>query len=106
MKKNILENFNNFQAKTSPNPLKIAIKKSGGVEDAKNFIDPITNKTCLFVASEDACPDCAEVLLKNGADINAIKELLGHSNLSATQIYTHNTIEKLQSIYKQAHPRA
>ena len=45
-------------------------------------------------------------MLNNGADINAIKELLGHSNLSATQIYTHNTIEKLQSIYKQAHPRA
>ena len=45
-------------------------------------------------------------MLNNGADINAIKELLGHSNLSATQIYTHNTIEKLQSVYKQAHPRA
>lgn len=45
-------------------------------------------------------------LLNNGADINAIKELLGHSNLAATQIYTHTTIEKLHQIYKQAHPRA
>ena len=45
-------------------------------------------------------------MLNNGADINAIKELLGHSNLSATQIYTHNTIDKLKSVYKQAHPRA
>jgi len=45
-------------------------------------------------------------MLNNGADINAIKELLGHANLSATQIYTHNTIEKLKSVYKQAHPRA
>ena len=45
-------------------------------------------------------------MLNNGADINAIKELLGHANLSATQVYTHNTIEKLKIVYKQAHPRA
>jgi len=45
-------------------------------------------------------------MLNNGADINAIKELLGHANLSATQVYTHNTIQKLKSVYKQAHPRA
>ena len=45
-------------------------------------------------------------MLNNGADINAIKELLGHANLSATQVYTHNTIEKLKAVYKQAHPRA
>jgi len=45
-------------------------------------------------------------MLNNGADINAIKELLGHANLSATQAYTHNTIEKLKTVYKQAHPRS
>lgn len=42
---------------------------------------------------------------ENGADLNAIKELLGHSNLAATQVYTHNSIERLKEIYKQAHPK-
>lgn len=45
-------------------------------------------------------------MLNHGADLNAVKELLGHTNLSATQIYTHNTIEKLKNIYKLAHPKA
>ena len=44
-------------------------------------------------------------MLNNGADINAIKEILGHTSLNATQRYTHNTIEKLKTVYKQAHPR-
>lgn len=45
-------------------------------------------------------------MLENGAEINAIKELLGHASLAATQVYTHNTIEKLKAIHKQAHPKS
>ncbi|GAT63343.1 tyrosine-type recombinase/integrase [Paludibacter jiangxiensis] len=48
----------------------------------------------------------ATTLLNNGAELNAVKELLGHSNLSATEIYTHTTFDQLHSIYQQAHPRA
>lgn len=45
-------------------------------------------------------------LMNNGADLNAVKELLGHSSLAATQIYTHNTIEQLKEVFKKAHPKA
>jgi integrase/recombinase XerC len=45
-------------------------------------------------------------LLNNGADLNAVKELLGHSSLASTQVYTHNSIEKLKEVFKRAHPKA
>ncbi|UXX80807.1 tyrosine-type recombinase/integrase [Reichenbachiella carrageenanivorans] len=45
-------------------------------------------------------------LLNNGADLNAVKDLLGHSSLAATQVYTHNSLDKLKSVFDQAHPKA
>ncbi len=45
-------------------------------------------------------------LLNNGADLNAVKDLLGHSSLAATQVYTHNSLEKLKRVFDQAHPKA
>ena len=48
----------------------------------------------------------ATELLDGGTDLNSIKELLGHGSLAATQVYTHNSIERLQNVYKSAHPRA
>lgn len=48
----------------------------------------------------------ATALLNNGADLNIIKNLLGHSSLASTQVYTHNNIEKMKKIYRQAHPKS
>jgi integrase/recombinase XerC len=45
-------------------------------------------------------------LLNNGADLNAVKDLLGHASLAATQVYTHNSLEKLKKVFQQAHPKA
>jgi integrase/recombinase XerC len=45
-------------------------------------------------------------MMNHGADLNAVKELLGHASLAATQVYTHNTIEKLKEVFKKAHPKA
>jgi len=45
-------------------------------------------------------------LLNKGADLNAVKDLLGHASLAATQVYTHNTTEKLKAVFDQAHPKA
>ncbi len=76
------------------------------------FIRRIVKRYLTYISSEDQKSphvlrhSYATSLLNRGADLNAIKELLGHASLAATQIYTHNSVERLKTIYKQAHPKA
>ena len=83
-----------------------------GAKLYEKFVYRVVNGYLRFVTTMDKkSPHVlrhtfATHMLNRGADLNAIKEILGHANLSATQIYTHTTFEKLKTIYKQAHPRA
>lgn len=76
------------------------------------YIYRIVNRfLALFTTADKKSPHVlrhtfATHLLNKGADLNAIKDLLGHSSLAATQVYTHNTIEKLKAVFDQAHPKA
>lgn len=79
--------------------------------DPKNVYNIINSQLNQCTSTEKKSPHVlrhtfATHLLNKGADLNAIKELLGHSSLAATQIYTSNSIEKLKEIHKQAHPKA
>lgn len=83
-----------------------------GADAYPKLIYLIVHKYLAYISTQDKkSPHVlrhtfATTLLNKGADLNAIKELLGHANLSATQIYTHNSVERLKSIYKLAHPKA
>lgn len=75
------------------------------------LVNRIVKRRLRVTGSEKKSPHVlrhtyATHLLDKGAEINAVKDLLGHSSLAATQVYTHNTMEKLKKVFEQAHPKA
>lgn len=99
-----LQNFDNKSA--------FLIVTNKGEQAYPNLIHRIVNSCLALISTQNKKSphvlrhSFASSLLNRGADLNAIKELLGHASLAATQVYTHNSVERLKSIYKQAHPRA
>ncbi len=91
-------------------PEKLLVTESGNPVYEKLIYRVVKNNLAKVTSLEKKSPHVlrhtyATHLLNKGADLNAVKELLGHANLAATQIYTHTTFERLHNIYKQAHPR-
>jgi len=99
-----LQNFDN-------NLLILIVTNTGAAAYPKLIYRIVTSYLNHISTNEKKSPHVlrhsyATSLLNAGADLNAIKELLGHASLAATQVYTHNSIERLKTIYKQAHPKA
>jgi integrase/recombinase XerC len=95
-------------AKHIPN---VFVNENGKPLYAKQVYNLVRKNLVLVTTVQKKSPHIlrhsfATHLANNGADLNAVKELLGHSSLAATQVYTHNSIERLKDVFKKAHPKA
>jgi|WetSurMetagenome_2_1015567.scaffolds.fasta_scaffold338810_1 integrase/recombinase XerC len=110
-KENYFEIAENSGSATRPDVAWLLVTDSGNKAYPRFIYRAVTKYLSQVTTLQKISPHVlrhtfATHLLNNGAELNAVKELLGHASLSATQVYTHNTIEKLKTIYKQAHPKA
>jgi integrase/recombinase XerC len=92
------------------NSLNLLVTNKGLPTNARKLYDVVKKYLSLVTTAEKKSPHVlrhsfATHLTSNGAELNAVKELLGHSSLAATQVYTHNSIERLRDIHKKAHPK-
>lgn len=114
LSRKLVENFQNYlnlKHSTFRNSENCMFVTDKGVKINAQFIYRLVNKQLKGLTSSKRSPHVlrhsfATHMLNNGAELNTIKELLGHANLSATQVYTHNSIEQLKAIYNNSHPRA
>ena len=107
----IIQNYLELKNKTFNKPSRQLFVTDKGLKVYPEFIYRLVNKQLSGLTSSKKSPHVlrhsfATHMLNNGAELNTIKELLGHANLSATQIYTHSSIEQLKKIYNNSHPRA
>ena len=108
---NKIEKYLDFRSVEFEHPPEILLLTNKGKKMYPKFVYTIVHKYLSRISTmEKRSPHVlrhsfATHLASNGAELNAIKELLGHANLSATQIYTHNSIEKLKKIYRNSHPK-
>lgn len=109
----LLRQYLDLRQRTFPNTPELALllTKDGKAAYAKLIYRIVKDALSTITTQEKRSPHVlrhsfATHLSDHGADLNAIKELLGHSSLAATQIYTHHSIERLKKIYQQAHPKS
>lgn len=108
----LLKNYDELKRKTFPFPTENFLSLKSGKKLYANYVYRVVKKyLSMLTTLEKRSPHVlrhtfASQLLNNGADLMAIKDLLGHTSLAATQVYTHLNIERLKEVYKNAHPKS